>query len=248
MTILLQSTDPHPVEEIAANGDSPTALVCEHAGCRVPTKLKHLGLSQKNLHDHIGWDIGAAAVTRDLAARLGAPAVLQRYSRLIIDCNRPPEAPDSIPAISHGIAVPANQNLGSEERQQRLGAVFEPFDAALQAQLSRGCRFAFSIHSFTPNPGDQRRPWDIGFLYRKDTATSSALASMLKELEPHLTIGMNEPYEIDDESDWFVPRYAEPLSLQHSLIEIRNDHLRTVEGQQWWSDRLASIIGRLTAT
>lgn len=240
---LLQPDDPAPVELINAQSTARTVLVCEHAGNIVPAKLNGMGIGADQLNDHIGWDIGAAAVTRQLAARLGFRAMLQRYSRLVIDCNRPPTGIDSIPVSSHGVPIPANKQLKTHERQQRIDEIFMPFDTMLETQLSsRRCTLALSIHSFTPVLNNISRPWDIGFLFRKDVATSSALAQLLQRAYPQLVIGMNEPYAIDDNEDWFVPRYGEKLGLKHSLIEIRNDHLRTEQGQQWWSQILATII------
>jgi len=243
MSTLLNTADPSPVEWIQPDSNSPIVIVCEHAGRRVPTALQRLGLSEAHLDAHIGWDIGAAAVARDLAVRLGATAVLQRYSRLVIDCNRPPDAPDSIPMVSDGVSIPGNKNLSDQQRQQRIVEIFQPWDQAMQSLFAdQSRRAAFAIHSFTPVLSGTQRPWDVGFLFRHDTQTSALLAKNLQASAPELNIGLNEPYAIDDESDWFVPRYGETLDLQHSLVEIRNDHLRTERGQRWWSIQLANII------
>jgi predicted N-formylglutamate amidohydrolase len=40
-------------------------------------------------------------------------------------------------------------------------------------------------------------------------------------------LGINEPYEIEDASDYTIPVHAEPRGLPHVLIEVRNDHLQT---------------------
>jgi predicted N-formylglutamate amidohydrolase len=87
---LLDLEDPPPFTVINPDGRFPLVLVCDHASNAVPAALKQLGLGQGELARHIAWDIGAAGVTRRLAARLDAPAVLCGYSRLVIDCNRPP--------------------------------------------------------------------------------------------------------------------------------------------------------------
>jgi len=246
MSELLDAADPSPVEWIQPDRDSPIVIVCEHAGRRVPTALQNLGLSDAQLEAHIGWDIGAAAVARDLAVRLGAPAILQRYSRLVIDCNRPPDAPDSIPKVSDGVVIPGNENLSEQQRQQRIAEIFQPWDRALQSLFAdRPRRAAFAVHSFTPMLSGSRRPWDVGFLFRHDTKTSTSLAKYLQAAAPELNVGLNEPYTIDDESDWFVPRYGETLDLQHSLVEIRNDLLHTASGQRWWSIQLANIIRQI---
>jgi predicted N-formylglutamate amidohydrolase len=241
---LLGPEDPAPVELVNPKGRAPLLLVCEHAGQAVPARLGRLGLTQADLDDHIGWDIGAAALARRLALALDAPAVLQRYSRLVIDCNRPPEAPDAMPEVSDARPVPGNHALSEAARRARIDEIFTPFQEAVARQLARsGLRATFSIHSYTPRMRDgQPRAWDAGFLFREDRATSERLARALQALSGDLTIGLNQPYDVDAASDWFVPRHAEPSGLPHSLVEIRNDHIREASGQALWTTRLAHIF------
>ena len=240
---LLSGKDPDPVELVNVHSDHPVVLVCEHAGQAVPTSLNGLGLSPGALDAHIGWDIGAREVTLRLAKALGTPAVLQRYSRLVIDCNRPPEAPDAVPAISDGVLVPENAGLDSKARQARVSEIFEPFNDATAALLDHpDRRAAFAIHSFTPSIGGRTRPWDIGFLYRHDDKTSPLLRDAIAVIRPDLLIGMNEPYQIEDASDWFVPQHGEARGFAHSLIEIRNDQIVDVAGQEVFADLLSAAI------
>ncbi len=244
---LLQPGDPEAVVRLNADSDAPVVLVCEHAGQAIPIGLGDLGLGAVDRARHIGWDIGAGAVTRKLAAALGAPAVLLNYSRLVIDCNRPPEAEDSIPEISDGIGVPGNVALRDEDRAMRIAALFDPFQAAVSALLRSKPRLAtLSVHSFTPRMGGTDRPWDVGLLHRHDTTTAERLRRYLLEADPALCIGMNQPYQIDDASDWFVPRHGEASGLAHCLIEIRNDHIRDTAGQSHWAALLTDAINRLT--
>lgn len=240
---LLMDGDPCPVELLNPDSDFPVVLFCEHAGQAVPGRLGDLGITQAQLDAHIGWDIGAGAVTRHMAECLGAPAILQRYSRLVIDCNRPPHAPDSVPEVSDGVAVPANRRIGAAERQARIDEVFVPFHAAANALLDgRQRRAAVSVHSFTPVFGGVGRPWDLGFLFRRDSETSAVLRDHVRQVRPELKIGMNEPYQIDDISDWFVPRHGEARGLPHSLIEIRNDRIATPADQKGWAGLLCGAI------
>ena len=242
---LLGPEDPDPLEQLRPGGAAPVLLVCEHAGQCVPGALGDLGIARSGLDAHIGWDIGAGAVTRLASEALDAPAMLQRYSRLVIDCNRPPEAADSIPARSDGVAVPANTGLGAGARAARIREIFDPYHARIAGCLDSGrFRAAVSIHSFTPRLNGQARPWDIGLLYRHDRTTSEMLRAALLRRHPDLIIGMNQPYQVDDLSDWFVPRHCEPRGLPHSLIEIRNDHIETAEGQDHWARLLAHVLDR----
>jgi len=243
---LLSPYDPAPAEVLRGASKEKVVLVCEHAGLAVPKRLGDLGLGAEDREKHIGWDIGAGAVARRMAEILDAPTVLQAYSRLVIDCNRPPDAPDAMVEISDGIAVPGNMSLGKRDRSARIKEVFDPFQAKVTALLTSAPRRAvFSIHSFTPWLGGNKRPWDVGFLFRADSRTSHELRRFLLEAEPSLLIGMNQPYQIDDASDWFVPHHGEAAGLAHSLIEIRNDLILDERGQARWADRLAGAITRL---
>lgn len=236
--------DPDPVERISSAGNLRVVLVCEHAGQAVPHRLGDLGLLPDMIDLHIGWDIGAAAVTRAMARDLGCTAILQRYSRLVIDCNRPTSAPDSIPRVSDGVTVPANDQIVADERAARISDIFAPFDAAIAEALTAPVRLVLAIHSFTPRlatvPID--RPWHIGFLFRGDTVTPDRLANAVATRRPDLIIGMNQPYQIDDASDWFVPHHGEGRGLPHALVEIRNDLIRDAAGQEEMATLLAAAI------
>lgn len=246
---LLSPQDPDPVELVNPQSDFPILLVCEHAGQQIPAALDGLGLAEGEINAHIGWDIGARAVTLQLAQLLGAPAILQRYSRLVIDCNRPPQAFDAMPSKSDGIDVPGNQRLDAAQRQVRISEIFDPLHRATSALLDHPTRkAAISIHSFTRSMAGVQRPWDVGLLFRHDTKTSSFLQSELARLRPKLKIGMNQPYQIDDASDWFVPQQGEARGIAHSLIEIRNDHIATETGQAAFAKLLAPALTALLRT
>jgi predicted N-formylglutamate amidohydrolase len=100
MIRILQDSEPHPAEVINPAGSSPYVLVCEHASNRIPANLGTLGLPDADLQRHIAWDIGAEATARILSRILDAPLIVQRYSRLVYDCNRPPEADSAYPEVS----------------------------------------------------------------------------------------------------------------------------------------------------
>jgi predicted N-formylglutamate amidohydrolase len=244
--LLFAGTDPAPYSTVNAKSDYPVVLVCEHAGQAIPRQLGDLGISQAALDSHIGWDIGAGGVTRCLAEALGAPAIFQSYSRLVIDCNRPVDAPDAMPEISDGIVIPANRNLDTPARNARVDEIFAPFHAAIDNLVAQSPRrVLLSIHSFTARLAGIQRPWDMGFLYREDTHTSTRLAAHIKAQQPALIIGLQQPYIIDDDADWFVPVHGEQRGMAHSLIEIRNDHIETSETQIHWAHLLEETIRRL---
>ncbi|MEM7686195.1 MAG: N-formylglutamate amidohydrolase, partial [Pseudomonadota bacterium] len=217
---LLGPNDPKPVEVLHPTSPADVLLVCEHAGREVPDKLNGLGVSNEVLESHRGWDIGAASVAQRLAVHLDAPLVLQRYSRLVIDANRPPGSASSIPEISHGAEIPANQGLSEVTKAGRVSEILEPMDAAIEETFDRFPRRAtFSVHSYTPELNGVHRPWQAGMLTRRSPETAERLIATLRREDSDLIVAMNEPYQIEDDGDWFIPHHAEPRGLPHSLIE-----------------------------
>ncbi len=242
----LTACDPLPVELCNRGSASPLILLCEHAGQAVPSALGDLGLALGMLDRHIGWDIGAEALARAIADRLSAPLIIQRYSRLVMDCNRPPGSEESMPEISDGVVVPKNVSLTPAQKNLRQEAIFAPFNKAITEGFDRHPRrVALSIHSFTRCLAGQTRAWDAGFLSRADIDTANFLIDHIALAAPDLTLGLNQPYQIEDASDWFIPHHAEPRGLRHTLIEVCNDQLTTEQGVRHWSDLLSNAIAAL---
>ena len=248
---LLAPADVAPVEVVHSESDVPLLLLCEHAGLEVPAALGTLGIDEAVLNSHRGWDIGAEDVARRLTDLLRAPLILQRYSRLVIDANRPPGSQSSIPEISDGETIHGNRNLTAEDRQARRLAIFDPMDRAIAGVFSaqRRCA-AFSIHSFTPHFNGKQRPWHAGFITRRSMDTANQMRAFLSCASPNLNIAVNEPYRIGDDSDWFIPVHAEARGLPHCLIEIRNDQIDHAGGAAHWAGLLANaikdVVGELT--
>ncbi len=242
-TTLLSDLDPNPVELVNETSKAPVLFLCEHAGRAIPKALGTLGLNEKALMSHRGWDIGAEALARNLANRLSAPLILQRYSRLVIDGNRPPGSPESILEVSDGLEIEVNKKLSLHEREAREKAIFAPMDQAINDAFSASQRIAaFSIHSFSPQLGGQSRPWHAGFLTRRSIPTAEALIESLKGQRPSLNLAINKPYTVDDENDWFIPSHAEARGLMHCLIEVRNDQISDEIGISLWSDLLGTAL------
>ena len=242
-TTLLSDLDPNPVELVNETSKAPVLFLCEHAGRAIPKMLGTLGLNEKTLMSHRGWDIGAEALARNLANRLNAPLILQRYSRLVIDGNRPPGSPESILEVSDGVEIEVNKKLSLHERIAREKAIFAPMDQAINDAFSASQRIAaFSIHSFSPQLGGQSRPWHAGFLTRRSISTAKALIESLKGQRPSLNLAINKPYTVDDENDWFIPSHAEARGLMHCLIEVRNDQISDELGINLWSDLLGTAL------
>lgn len=246
---LLAAGDPPPFTVQGAEGRSPYLLIADHAGQAVPTALRQLGLPQSELDRHIGWDIGIAGTTHRLAQALGACAIVQSYSRLVIDCNRPLDAASSIAATSDGTCVPGNADLDDDARRRRAEAIFVPYHARIADELDRRAReglptILVAMHSFTPSMGGHDRPWHAGVLYQRDARFAHALLDALRA-EGDLVVGDNAPYSVSDATDYAIPVHAERRGLPHVELEIRQDLIADPSGQSAWADRLARLFGGL---
>ena len=246
------SEDGPAVEIVNPDGLASLLLVCDHASNRVPTRLKNLGLTHEQLSRHIGWDIGAAAVTRRLAQALSATAILARTSRLVIDPNRDPDDPTSIPEVSDRITIPGNQAVGVEERSNRRAAYFLPYHAAIEAQIARAARHCeapilFSIHSFTPEMPGQPRPWHIGVLWNKDPRMAAPLIRYLRAHRDGLIVGDNEPYS-GQLVAYTLNRHGGGGGLPHCAVEIRQDLVSDEDAAARWVGILEPALREILAS
>ena len=231
--------DEGPVAQLfRADGQAPVLLVCEHASAFIPSSLNDLGLATADRYSHAVWDIGAADLAMALADTLDSPLVMSGVSRLVYDCNRPPEVPDAIPAKSEVIEVPANRDLTPAARAARAAAVYEPFSARLFSLLDQaGPRTALvTIHSFTPVYFGKDRPTEIGILHDRDDRLALALATALEGCG--LRVELNQPYSAKDGVTHTLARHAIPRGLPNVMIEVRNDFLRDPAGIA----RIAAIL------
>ena len=226
-------------------------ITCDHAGNRFPERLGDLGVSASERQRHIAWDIGALGVARRLAHALDAPLIYQPYSRLVIDANRDPARADSIPLRSEATDVPGNKGLTHQARELRRVEIFEPYHAAIRAELdaraARGVDTLYvSVHSFTPvYLGDARR-WQAGVLWRSDRAFAELLLEGLRR-ETGLEIGDNQPYSLQSDVDYSVPVHADIRGLSNVLLEIRQDEITTEAQQAAWANRLLPLLHEAAA-
>jgi len=251
-SLLLGREEVPPVLEDNTNGRSPFLLTCDHYGRSIPRILGDLGLPESELKRHIAWDIGIAGVADALSKHLDAHLIAQRYSRLVIDCNRPPQAASSIPVISEATAIQANENLSREAVQARRQAIFDPYHRRIAEVIDRRLRDGMptvlvSLHSFTPVYAGVIKPWHIGTLYQRDTRLPLLLLKGLRA-EAGLVVGDNEPYAVSDETDYTIPVHGEARGLMNTGIEIRQDLIAQAAGQQQWAERLARVFGEIETT
>jgi predicted N-formylglutamate amidohydrolase len=231
------------------DGDGAYVFTCDHASNVLPPEYGTLGLPESDLSRHIAWDPGALPVAQQLAAALDAPLIETCISRLVLDCNRPLDAPDLIPAVSETTVIPGNRDLSSSERERRIAQCWRPFHQAVEAvieqRLKRGQETRLvSIHSFTPTYKDIVRPWQIGVIHDEDTRLSEPMAAALGDIEG-LTLGLNEPYAPEDRVYFTLEQHARRRGLPCAMIEIRNDEIRDDTGQRTWAERLIGILREL---
>jgi predicted N-formylglutamate amidohydrolase len=242
----LFSTLPAPIVE-NASGKGGVVLICEHAGQLLPESLGSLGLDTEAMSTHIAWDIGAAGLARALSQQLDAPVIMQRYSRLVFDCNRVIEAPDAIVEVSDGLPIPANQGLATEDRLSRFNQIYAPFKQAVKQVidncLHQGTRPAIvCIHSFTPVFKGQQRSLDLGVIH---DPTAPAFAGYILELgrqAGQYRIEPNQPYEARDGVTHTLQMHGVQRKLPNVMFEVRNDLVSDTRGQAQWAVRLERLI------
>jgi predicted N-formylglutamate amidohydrolase len=230
---------------LPGRADGGFVLFCDHAGNAFPPSYGTLGLPAAELERHIAYDIGAAGVVRRLSAITGVPAILSRYSRLLIDLNRGVDDPTLVMRLSDGAVVPGNRHLDAAERETRVRAYYDPYHNAAAALIDR-CIDAgtppaiLSVHSFTPVWKGTPRPWHASVLWDRDPRLAMALLQGLRS-DAQLVIGDNEPYSgrLRGDTLW---RHGTMRGLAHAIIEIRQDLVASEAGQAAWAHRLVQIL------
>ncbi|WP_293381010.1 N-formylglutamate amidohydrolase [Phenylobacterium sp.] len=224
---------------------SPFLLLGDHAGREIPRSLAGLGLPKPALDRHIAWDIGIAAYGALLSRALDAAFIRQRFSRLVIDCNRDPSRPDAVPEVSDDVEIPGNLALSADARHARVAEVARPYHAAIAAELDRRVARGLpttliSLHSFTPRMNGLDRPWRFGVLHADDSPYSRAILDRLRAELGQDLVGDNQPYRMD-EVDFTVPVHAGRRGLDYLELEVRQDLLADAAGQA----EIAALVARL---
>jgi predicted N-formylglutamate amidohydrolase len=243
---LLAADEPPPVLELGLQGRSNFVIVVDHAARRIPRRLNDLGLPAAELQRHIAWDIGALEVARRVAAALDAPLVAQNYSRLVIDCNRDPKVPTSIPRMSESTEIPGNLQLSAADIAARRTEIFEPYHQRIRALLDERAAagrptILVAQHSMTNIYHGVRREMHAAVLYNRDRRFAGLVLDRLRS-EAGLNIGDNQPYFVSDETDYTIPRHGEARGLPHVEIELRQDLVGDAAGQAEWARRMARVL------
>jgi predicted N-formylglutamate amidohydrolase len=221
-------------------GDKAPLFLCDHAANALPPGYGTLGLEAALFQTHIAYDIGAAHVTRALAAAFGAPAILGIYSRLLIDLNRGPDDPTLVMQLSDGSIIPGNRGVSAQERDRRIMQFHAPYHQALAAEILRlGRPPLVSLHSFTPVWKGEGRVWEVGVLWDQDDRLARPLMARLAEAG--FTVGDNEPYSGALEGDT-LNRHGKQAGLPHVLLEMRQDLIGDETAARTFAARLKPIL------
>lgn len=248
---LLGPLDSVPFRVINTAGRSSFLLLGDHAGNAVPAGLARLGLDERELTRHIAIDIGVAALGARLAERLDACFIEQRYSRLVVDCNRHDEATDAMAAFSDGTVVPANCDITPLERRARIEEIYEPYHRMIAETLAARKQAArptivIALHSFTPSMAGVARPWDIGVLHAGGNVDFAHATLAALNATPGFCIGDNEPYRMDH-TDYTVPRHAIAAGLAYAELEVSQQRLADDTGVAEMADVLAAVLAKANA-
>jgi len=233
-----------PFEFIEGAADSRILLLCDHASNVLPPEYGDLGLPARQFERHIAYDIGAAAVTRLLQRSLNAPALMTRYSRLLIDPNRGADDPTLVMRISDGAMVPANARIGGEEIARRRAAYWQPYRDKINEVIDNMMKsgqvpVVVSVHSFTPFWRGQARPWQIGILWDKDPRFAVPVIEALRG--QGWVVGDNEPYDGALKGDTLYDT-ATARGLAHVLVEFRQDLVADETGALEWAQHFEKAL------
>lgn len=247
---LLAADEPSPFVVLNPDACSPVFLVCDHASRRFPRALGTMGLDPLARRCHLALDIGAGALTRALAERLGVTAVLCEYSRLIVDCNRQLMDPGAFLEFGDGVLIPGNRRLHRNDKELRADEIYRPYHNAIDAELVRlneaGVEPVFiAIHSFTPVMNGESRTWEMGILWDTDRVTAEIFVRDLRAAG--YLVGDNEPYSGKAPQDYTIDHHAERAGLSHVGIEIRQDLIHHDDGVERIADVMHAVLTSIPA-
>jgi len=243
---ILSEADGSPVETVNPDGRADLVLICEHAANRIPGALEDLGIDTDTQCSHVAWDPGAAEVARAMADRLDAPLFLQRFSRLVYDCNRPLFADSAVPAVSERYVIPGNEGLDPDARARRQAAIYLPFRDTVAAFVRRRMDagrppMIVTVHTFTPVFQGSRRTTELGVLHDADARLAEAVLTLLSA-EDDLAVRRNEPYGAADGVTHTLKVQALGRGLPNVMFEIRSDLVADAAGQRAFAERLSRTL------
>ena len=252
---LLKSDDPVAFSEFRAENNTGLLFTSDHNGDAIPKQLELLGVPKYELRRHVAYDIGINAVSHYLSKRFSAPLITANYSRLVIDCNRSPGSPGSIPPVSDQTVVPGNIDLDQHLRRQREEEIFYPYHYAIERHLKRWQPVAdqhkrqvlIALHSFTPVMNGVFRPWQIGILWKDDKRLAQPLITSLSE-DKTLNIGDNQPYSGSEPAGYTFLKHVPEHNLVSIAVEFRQDLIEFGSGAEKWAENFALSFEKIWPT
>jgi len=226
---------------------SSVFLIADHASRHIPEEYDCLGMEDASLlRRHVAWDIGIEDVTRRMSEKLQATAIFSAFSRLLIDANRYPDDPSSMPYISDGVVVPANEHISNQDRSDRHARFFVPYHEKITQILDAKCAgsktpIVISMHSFTPIMNDFERPWHIGILWDQDGRIALPMLDVLRK-NPTLVVGDNEPYSAREPLGYTMNEHGTKKNIPHVVVEIRQDLIDTHHGAEHWANLMVDLV------
>lgn len=247
---LIGENDPPVFDVVSARSSCPLFIVADHAGRALPNTMNTLGLAPSHLDMHIAYDIGTRRIATSLAKKMQSAAIIANYSRLLIDLNRAPGHPQSIPTISDSVTIPGNQNVGKVMQDARHETFFTPYHRAIHQHIESvenegKAPVVFSVHSFTPHMNGAHRPWEIGVLWNRDPRLAIPLIDKLRQ-SGRLNVGDNAPYSGRDIA-YTTEKHAGSRGLPHCAVEIRQDLCATPGDCDRWAGLLANCLTQILA-
>lgn len=245
MNHLDHAIDKAIVDVRLARAASMIVVVCEHASAHIPAHFDNLGLAETARNSHVVWDPGALALATGVADQLDATLITAKTSRLVYDCNRPPAAPDAMPARSEIVDVPGNADLTTTDKAARVATYYEPFRAAVSQVLAElSDPILVTIHSFTPVYNGRHRDVEIGILHDSDARLADALFSTA---DTQHIVRRNEPYGPKDGVTHTLKEHALPAGYLNVMLEVRNDLIADDAAQSAMATTLSAWLQRALA-
>lgn len=230
-----------PVTVLNQDGTGGILFICEHASPYIPEVYNNLGLADEHLRSHIVWDPGALDLATKLSNEFDSPLIAGTISRLVYDCNRPPDEQSAIPEKSEVIEIPGNRNLRQDQRFDRTNAVYIPFCQAVNDAIENYKPNAIvTIHSYTPIYFGKTRDVEVGILHDEDTRLADAMLAEATHIDR--VVRRNEPYGPQDGVTHSLQKHAISRGIPNVMIEVRNDLLQSNDKIQQISDQLKQLL------
>jgi predicted N-formylglutamate amidohydrolase len=221
-------------------------ITCEHGGNRVPARYRHMfdGL-QRHLRTHRGYDLGALAMAREIAASLSAPLIAATVTRLLVDLNR---------SIGHrDLHSEATRHASPDELRRMLATYYRPYRAQAEELVGNAIAIGrrvihISSHSFTPRLNGVVRTADIGLLYDPARPGEADICgrwkAALRGTAPALRVRRNYPYagKNDGLTSHFRRRYP-PSAYVGIELEINQVHV--IGARRRWAQLRAVVVESL---